>query len=261
MKEFKLIYLLLFIVACEPRVFTISDPAMEATITQGHKIIINKDMSPKRNDIVAFKYLSDQAGFFTFRLVAQPGDTFSITDGLCFANSIPEIPAETFQYGYIITSDLSLTDRFFEEKSIKDVIRFSSGYAAHLTVAKAEELRKVDFLKTIEKIVREHDEVNSRIFEDYSGWNEDQFGKLYIPKEGDVISGEELSRYKKAILIHEGVDVSNHSEYTVKNSYCFVMGDNRHNALDSRYIGLIPIKSIIGKVEYMGPLPSNFIFP
>jgi len=261
MKYHNLFFVLLFIVACEPKVFKISTPAMEETIPQGLKIVINRDIPPKRNDIVVFKYPSQDAEYFTFRMIAQPGDTLLISDALCWINSEPEIPEKTFQYAYIITTDQSLTDRFFEEQKIKDAYRINSGYIFYLTTAKAEELRKVTFIKSIERLLREQGEINSRIFEDYYGWNEDQFGKLYIPKEGDKITGIELSRYKKTFLIHEGVEVSNLKEYTVNNSYCFVMGDSRHNAMDSRFIGLIPMKSIIGKVNYVGPIPSNIILP
>ena len=42
---------------------------------------------------------------------------------------------------------------------------------------------------------------------------------------------------------HSSTDVT---EYTFKQDYYFMMGDNRHNSLDSRYWGFVPEDHIVG---------------
>jgi signal peptidase I len=96
------------------------------------------------------------------------------------------------------------------------------------------------------------------IFPAGSGWNEDNFGPLVVPKKGMVIplSTQNFPAWK-IFIRREGHTVDTIAEtividgkpaatYTVQRDYLFGMGDHRDNSLDGRYWGFIPKENIVG---------------
>jgi signal peptidase I len=61
---------------------------------------------------------------------------------------------------------------------------------------------------------------------------------------------EENNGTKYRIFISQDHPAPDFLEITVPKNECFIMGDNRNGALDSRNVGTIPITGIYGKFEY-----------
>ena len=95
-------------------------------------------------------------------------------------------------------------------------------------------------------------------------WSRDNFGPVVIPAEGMTIdlTPENWIFYKRTIDVYENNDVemkadgiyingSKADKYTFKQNYYWMMGDNRHGSVDSRYWGFVGEDHIVGTASFV----------
>ena len=228
----------------------------------------------QRNDALVFNYPleyqhpSDLRVHYIKRCIGLPGDKIKVRDLQVYINDQPVENPEFIQHRYRVVSDGVINDRVFKKHGITDTPYFTdNGYFVNCTEKVAKEFEALPFIKEVSRAYMSETQVNNRVYPDSKifPWNEDFFGPITIPMEGMriVINKENLAKYKTVIIHYEDndnveidgdklkIDGQEISEYTFKQNYYFMMGDNRHNSEDSRFWGFVPEDHIVGKALFI----------
>jgi len=212
---------------------------------------------------------ADKKDHYVKRCVAVAGDTLVVKDGLVWVNGQKEQDYPGRQLTYkVTTSGTRINQRVLEELGLNlSELSFDPRLPGYPWMPLTEEmLAKVKALQIVTDVTPNLEtfpamgqDTDIFPFTGKTRWTRDYFGPLWIPEKGATVqlTPENLPLYERIIrdyehntleITPEGIRINGApaTEYTFQQDYYFMMGDNRHNSLDSRYWGFVPEDHIVG---------------
>lgn len=224
------------------------------SIEAPYKRILEKKI--ERNDIILFNNPMDigkpldKRDLIVSRCIAMPGDTISVEKGRLSLNSI----------NYIASADV-MNEYSMDILALKDIQPIMEEHNIPIRSLKHRADTISIMLNRLEAFII-NENIEDSTVSICCKTDTTQNYRLIVPSKGKVISINSLNinMYKQLILQEQGGDAhiadnklyiegKEQTTYTFQDDYYWMLSDNIKDALDSRTLGFIPFKNIIGKVR------------
>lgn len=210
----------------------------------------------ERNDIILFNNPMDigkpldKRDLIVSRCIAMPGDTISVEKGRLSLNSI----------NYIASADV-MNEYSMDILALKDIQPIMEEHNIPIRSLKHRADTISIMLNKLEAFII-NENIEDSTVSICCKTDTTQNYRLIVPSKGKVISINSLNinMYKQLILQEQGGDAhiadnklyiegKEQTTYMFQDDYYWMLSDNIKDALDSRTLGFIPFKNIIGKVR------------